>query len=375
MHINELINPASLRHDLDQGFIRVQTHPTLPLRIYNYTEKAQFSKHWNKATLTCRGLIVDNDGRVVARPFPKFFNWDEQPPKGRRFKMDLDEPAVVTDKMDGSLGILYRKPLVAQEQSSGNRPTEISGEYAIATRGSFTSDQAIHATKIWEAKYAWGFEYRMNPGLTYLFEIVYPENRIVVDYKGLDDLVLIGAVDTEGGFIYGPEMLPGWPGPRAQVFLYETLREAVQAKPRAGKEGFVVRSLSDNLMVKIKQEDYVRLHRIVTGLNEKEVWRRLREGEELLADIPDELHDWVVGVAKPLRNRHVGTLLEVQRLVDLWFKTSDPGSERKDFAEYLETCNPPAWLRSAAWLEYDGNDIKLRDFLWKQLEPKGDVKK
>ena len=30
---------------------------------------------------------------------------------------------------------------------------------------------------------------------TYLYEIVYPENRIVLNYRGLHDLILLGAVD------------------------------------------------------------------------------------------------------------------------------------------------------------------------------------
>jgi RNA ligase len=84
----------------------------------------------------------------------------------------------VFDKMDGSLGILY--------------PT--SQGMAVATRGSFTSEQALKATEILHEKYPeWAqitydwfrsnFDanwYEVN--YTDLVEIVYPENRIVVDY-------------------------------------------------------------------------------------------------------------------------------------------------------------------------------------------------
>lgn len=370
MHINELINPASLDHDIKEGFIRVQTHPSLPLKIYNYTEKAQFSKHWNKATLTCRGLIVRDDGTVVARPFPKFFNWNEPKPKGREHQLGMDEPVTVSDKLDGSLGILYRHQGI---------------EY-IATRGSFTSDQAQHATKIYHERYLNDFGLRMNPRMTFLFEIIYPENRIVVDYNGLDDLVLIGAVDIEGGFVYGPEMVPGWHGPKARVFPYKTLSEAVQAKPRPGKEGFVVRSLSDGLMVKIKQEDYVALHRIVTGLNEKEIWRRTMKAhmhtrvdiermDEILRDVPDELHEWVRTVSK-------GLVQQVQeKYNEAWdlFRAVRPDGpvfeymqreHRKLFAERIKNRAP--WLHKALWIMYDGNSPE--EFLWKTVEPRGDKK-
>lgn len=37
--------------------------------MYNYTAKAQYDKLWNEVTLQCRGLILDGDGNVVARPF------------------------------------------------------------------------------------------------------------------------------------------------------------------------------------------------------------------------------------------------------------------------------------------------------------------
>jgi putative RNA ligase len=371
MHINNLINPASLDHDLKAGFIRAQVHPTLPLKIYNYTEKAQFAKHWNKATLTCRGLITDDLGNIVARPFPKFFNWDEPKPKGLEFQMSMDEPVVVNDKLDGSLGILY-------SQGPG-RP------HAIATRGSFTSTQALHATKLWQERYEEEFSFRNNPSLTYLFEIIYPANRIVIDYKGLDDLVLLGAVDKYTGLVYGPDFFPGWPGLRATVYPYQTLREAVQARPRPGKEGFVVRSLSDGLMLKIKQEDYVRLHRIVTGLNAREIWRRCKEAhlhtpsyvsdwDVIFQDIPDELHSWVDGIARGLHNDVKEKLVT---LGNVWehMRPEAFRENREVRAEFARRIKPYAyekWLQKALWIRYDGNDP--REFIWSLVEPRGDAK-
>jgi RNA ligase len=372
VHINELINPESLRHDIDNGFIRENRHPSQPLRSLNYTEKAQFSRHWNKATLACRGLIVHDDGRVIARPFPKFFNWEEQKPKGRQFQMSLDELVTVTDKMDGSLGILYPNG---------------EGTHSVATRGSFTSDQAIHATKIWKDRYQDEFAYRMNPRLTYLFEIIYPSNRIVVDYKGLDDLVLIGAVDIETGTTWGPEIAPGWPGPKARVFPYRTLREAVSARLRPGMEGLVVRSLSEGLMLKIKQDDYVALHRIVTGLNEKEIWRRCMKADlelppeverlsTVLRDVPDEMHAWVTSVACRLFG---GVYNKSSRAWDVYQRAAAiermpwelDRAQRKEFALRIKDHEP--WLQKVLWILYDGNDP--REFIWKTIEPRGDVKK
>ena len=55
--------------------------------------------------------------------------------------------------------------------------------------------------------------------------------------------------------------------------------------------------------VKIKYAEYVRLHRIVTGLNARTVWEVLVTGgdlDELTEPLPDEFHAWVRGVAAEL---------------------------------------------------------------------------
>jgi RNA ligase len=55
-----------------KGLLRSQTHNTLPLRIYNYTEQCQEDGEWDEITLQARGLVVDLQGNVVARPFKSF---------------------------------------------------------------------------------------------------------------------------------------------------------------------------------------------------------------------------------------------------------------------------------------------------------------
>ena len=128
--------------------------------------------------MTCRGLIARGDGTIVARPFPKFFNLDEIIARGESLPAEDFE---VFDKLDGSLGILYH---------------DSAGHPRIATRGSFLSEQAARGTGLLREKYG---DLRFDPACTYLFEIIYPENRIVVDYAGLTDLVLLAVIDTDSG--------------------------------------------------------------------------------------------------------------------------------------------------------------------------------
>lgn len=247
-----------------------------------------------------------------------------------------------------SLGILY----------------PVNGGHAIATRGSFSSEQALHATGLWQERYA-GVT-TVEPGITYLFEIIYPGNRIVCDYGDLDDLVLLGGVEIATGM----PVQVSWPGPAATVFEYASLGEALKAPPRPGAEGLVVRFPDHGqLMTKIKQSDYVALHRTVTGLNARVVWERLGDGAtpaEICEGLPDEFHSWVRDVAAELTGRrdqivalawaeHQGI---VAALPDGW--------TRKDYAKAAGRSRNRAWL----FLLLDERDPS--DRIWRTLRPSSD---
>lgn len=327
-----LFTQAELDREIQAGYVRANEHPEDDeMWILNYTEKAAYEGHWNNVTLNCRGLIIGPFCDILARPFPKFFNFDQPGCP----VIDLDEPAVVSDKMDGSLGILYRE--------------KYTGKYAIATRGSFTSDQAIHATEILRTKYA---DYIPPKGVTLLFEIVYPENRIVCDYGDMDDLVLLGSVDISNGDNWDASELDwDWPGPKAEAFPYQTMREALAAEPRPGKEGFVVHLIISDIRVKIKQEDYIRLHRIITGLNARSVWQAMVDGkvEELIEQVPDEFHNFVRGVYNAI------DLSVRTKWADAWNEYVRIGQitkTRRDFA--MEAVKSP--LRAELFLLYDGKN-------------------
>jgi len=95
VNLDALIPPGVLAVALEQGYVRKQVHPELPLAILNYTERAAYAGVWNEATLQCRGLIYDERDRyVLARPFPKFFNYGQPGAP----ELDLDAPAVVTER-------------------------------------------------------------------------------------------------------------------------------------------------------------------------------------------------------------------------------------------------------------------------------------
>jgi len=260
-----------------EGYIQVRKHPDFDLWIYNYTSKAQFDHVWDEATMTCRGLIVDADKRVVARGFEKFFNHDQvEAPKFAR-----DDLVHVADKSDGSLGILYPTP---------------DGKLAVATRGSFTSDQALHATALWQTL---GWEKMHREGYTQLFEILYKENRIVLDYGELDELRLLGRVDNEQGYFYPTKT-------NVSSFGRMTYGEAMALPPRPNAEGLVLTREDDGAMVKRKQESYLRLHRIIFGLSARTLWEIMVKGDDVdayIESLPDEFQGWATDVVDELDAR------------------------------------------------------------------------
>ena len=316
------------------GYLQIGRHPSAPLLIHNYSQSAQYERHWIAETLMSRGLITDLEGRVVARPFGKFFNLEEH----IGLMGDLPaEPFEVYEKMDGSLGILFHW----------------EGKAQIATRGSFESDQAIRANQIFRAKYA---HLQLDPDVTYLLEIIYPENRIVVDYDGLEDLVLLGMIHTNSG--QELELVDvGLP----LVRRYDGIRdlEALKAIQEANKEGFVVRFQS-GLRVKVKFDEYVRLHRILTGVNARTVWESLQAGnglEAFLESVPDEFYKWVRSVEADLRDRFAALDLQCQQE----FKHFE---SRKEAAEYYlqHTSQPAIMFRMLDARPYD-------EIIWKLIRP------
>jgi RNA ligase len=343
--LHEVLDPVELANAVDNGLVRLQRHPSRPFVIYNYTEACQYSGAWSPVTLACRGLIVDADGRIAARPMSKFFNHSES----HAPVLEPTAKVTVTEKMDGSLGVIYHD----------------GAGYAVATRGSFASDQALHATEVLRSRYG---TFAAPAGLTVLVEIIYPGNRIVVDYRGLDDLVLLGAVEIATGRVLGPEAVPEWPGPVVESFTYSTFAEALAAPPRDGREGMVVRADATGELVKIKYAEYVRLHRLVTGLTPRSVWEILATGGDLDAltePLPDEFHVWVNGIATGLMAEVDERAAAVEDAYAKIVAGLPAGWGRKEFAaEALRSV-----YRGELFLRLDDKDY--RPGLWQRVRPAG----
>lgn len=318
---------------LEDGYITRRKHPEENLYILNYTPKTQYEGMWNETTLACRGLIVDDRNNIRARCFPKFFNYEEcRDHVNKRLSEGLG--FTVSEKMDGSLGILYW---------SGDRPR-------IATRGSFESEQAARANLILP-KYDLS---RLDKRLTYLFEIIYPGNRICVNYGNREDLVLLAAYETDSGL----EVNPDHPFPSADRHELGSDFGRIKNLNPGNREGFVVR-FDDGYRFKIKFEEYVRLHSIIFSVSSKSVWNMLRhDGSVSINDIPDEIYSWIKETEKELRESYrsiesesASIFKEIRHL------------PRKDFAARALEYKYPGVLFSML------DDKSYEEMIWKIVEP------
>lgn len=297
---------------LDPKYISKRKHPTEDLWILNYTKQAQFDWYWDKDTIVCRGLIVDGDDNIVSRPFKKFFTPEQYEDLdcsdieipglinklyGVKYKNMYKGPFTCTEKMDGSLGISYFTS---------------DGEMRIATRGSFESPQAKLANRLLE-KGPLFLDLKLK--YTYLFEICSPDNKIVVNYDK-DELVLLTIIDTETGRELSREEINNENLPFQQTtkwVVFHSFEEVIQDKLTQDKEGFnnregYVVSFENGMRVKIKFDEYLRLHRIMTNTSEKRIWevvvnREVYDLDNLMFlynNTPDEFSKWVASTVDRL---------------------------------------------------------------------------
>ncbi len=331
---------ADIQTLLKQGFTDWQSLGNISvgekgnLRLFNYTSKAQFAGRWNFLERVSRGLIFNvYTGEVVARPFDKFFKFGE----GGRFT--TASILNVTQKMDGSLGILYRD----------------NGSYRIGTRGIFDSEQSCWATEFLNKR----FDLRKLPNsLTLLFEIIYPGNRVVIDYQGKEDLVLLAGRNRRKGqylpFNQVQDISENFGFPLPRVYQFSRVEDIVQATSDLdlSKEGWVA-EFADGQRFKFKGAEYLKIHKLINSLSFKNTLTCVKEGtlDTLYDIIPDEFLGDVNGWVK-----EIGSMVKlVKGLAETAFDLA-PKDTRKDFALWVKENEPG--LSSYLFAMLDGKPIE-----------------
>ena len=336
---------------LEKGLVVKNDHPTLPLSIWNYSRTCQYENKWDETTKQCRGLILDQEGYVIAKGFDKFFNIEEH-----KTEEIPNEPFEVFEKLDGSLGILFW----------------YEGKWILSTKGSFVSEQAIKGKEILDSKYN---VHPIPKGYTTLVEIIYPQNRIVCNYWDDVSLVVLSMISNASGKeldhdslkLIGEEtkmpLIKKYDG----ITDYNTLKSIINKD----REGYVIR-FRNGFRMKIKGEEYVRLHRILTGFSNIDIWEYLKDGKdvnELLDRVPDEFDKWVKSTIRDIKygyfqvNERSGKLFDYK----MYGKYNDiePETDKKKYAEWV--MNQEEILRPILFRMFDKKDYS--DYIWKIIKP------
>lgn len=293
----------------------------------------------------CRGIKFCNEtGRIIARPFQKFFNLGEKPSEERG--RDFDE-AQVWEKADGSLlhFIFYQ------------------GKLRACTKAGIT-DVSLKAEKELELsdKFFKVMGSLTRLGYTPCFEYVSPNNRIVVRYEEPSLKLLVIRHNTSGDYLdvnlrMYAEVLGVEVAERFPSFRLSTIKEW---KDREG----VVLAWPDGYRLKVKADDYVLRHRV-----KDDITREHRLMEIVLNESVDDLvgvvdaHDYEVVLSY---QKYVlgGVQASVSRLNSML--DSFKGMERKDVAKLV--AKHPKPLQSVFWQCYSGKDAReaLVEFLLKK---------
>jgi len=333
----------------DNSLIIANKHPDYNIWILNYSPKVQSKKFWDEYTLSSRGLIIDIDGNILARPFRKFKNLEEYDPS----EIDMTQDYDVFEKMDGSLIILfYYEPRM---------------KWIIASRGSFISEQALEAQKMLNSKT--DIYEKLNKNFTYCFEIIFPTNRIVVDYGDMYDLILLAKIETKTGIeTYYDDLLAKYSKYFTVVKKYKikninNLSELKELEEN-NKEGFVVRFFN-GMRVKVKFTEYVRLHGILTNVSNLTVWEHLMNNynfDALYDRVPDEFYDWLKRTISSLQSEY--NEIERQALKEFTkIYHVNEITNRKDFAiEAVKTEYQSILFRMYDKRPYD-------EIIWKLVRP------
>ena len=334
---------------LEKGLVVKNDHPTLPISIWNYSRTCQYENKWDEITKQCRGLILDQEGNVIAKGFDKFFNIEEN-------KHIPTKDFTVQEKMDGSLGILFW----------------YEGKWILSSKGSFTSEQAIKGREILDSKYN---VHPIPKGYTTLVEILYPQNRICVDYGDDESLVVLSMINTSSGkeLEYSSLKMICDETNMPLVKQYDGIDDYNQLKLKinSNQEGYVIK-FSNGSMCKIKGEEYVRLHRILTGFSNVDIWEYLKDGRdinELLDRVPDEFDMWVKSTIRDMRYGYFQVNEASGKLFDhkMYGKYNDlePETDKKKYAEWV--MNQDEILRPILFRMFDKKDYS--DYIWKIIKP------
>lgn len=267
----------------------------------------------------CRGLIFYPDGRIMSRPFHKFFNVNEKE-ETQMNKINLSQPHVIMEKLDGSM----------------IRPVVVDGHLRLGTKMGVT-EVAMNA-EVWLATRgdnvkSWLWMCIEN-NVTPIFEWTSRKNQIVIDYA-TDNLVLTACRHNITGEYFMPNDDNNCPFDIVQQYgsVNGNLADYIaRAREQEGREGDIIR-FADGHMLKIKNDWYVRIHKTVDKIRfDRHIVELIlhEEIDDVLPMLPQHEADRVRDFSAKFAERLHKTLETYERY---WNTVVASGLDRKRYAQ------------------------------------------
>jgi hypothetical protein len=238
-----------------------------------------------KVVQHARGVILNESDNwaVVAWPFNKFFNYGE----GHAHQIDWSK-ALVQEKADGSLAIVYF----------------YDGRWHMATSGTPDASGEVGGSGISFADYFWsafdGYNAcallrsnKVDPDITFCFELIGPLNRVVVVHS-TPGVILLGARNRITGQEYSAseanKLFFHDTAVAVREFALSSIEEILasfETISPLSQEGYVV--FDGEGRAKFKHPGYVALHHAKDGMTNKAFVEIVRRGEvsEVLVAFPE----------------------------------------------------------------------------------------
>lgn len=329
--------------------IRFLTQPNgITLGCYLFMDSKTFD---SPEALECRGIAFDRDGRVVSRPLHKFFNVGEKEWLAPDRLLLRDDIVAIYDKLDGSM--------VATAW--------IDGELKWRSKKSFNSHVVNLASQLLDRPLRGGIaafaREVARSGMTAIFELTHPDARIVVAQEQPELRLLHVRDNVTGQYVMlDPDhavhaLIANHGIPLVQRFDGLSLSGALESlADMQGREGYVIQFANGD-MVKIKCPWYLRIHRSLSFLRERDIaWLALNEE---LDDVKGHLVEVGIDLAAVnevearLKTMLAGFLDEIEAI---WERGRD--LDRKSFA----IANRDHPLFGLAMQRYLGKEVALLDW-------------
>jgi len=285
----------------------------------------------------CRGLVFDDSGRLIARPYHKFFNVNEREETDLSV-VDLGLGHSILEKLDGSMVF----------------PVVINGALRLHTKSGI-SETALRA-EVFLARRPTYVEFMLEldrEGRTAIFEWCSRQDPIVIDYP-VDRMVLTAIREKTTGHYVGIQTLRSvadrwgipvvWSTGSSDPSRKDALVNEVRS--RLGEEGIVVR-FDNGEMLKVKADDYVFKHSVLAGFHTRRAHTKAILEDQLDDILPllpkvrrDDLLQYQAKLDRGVASWRMHALRALNEILCETDQSGDPARRRKSLAQAIKKKAP-----------------------------------